>query len=242
MTVSVLVPFRGGEPHRDRAWGFVRAWYETTFPDWQIVVGTSDAEGFSRTQGILDAYSRAEGDVLVVADADCFTDGLPEAVGNVETMGWAIPHLMLHRLSADSTALVIEGVDWRGLPLSSDNRQDSKPYVGFETGTLLVITRDAFDCAPPDPRFVGWGHEEEAWSLALRRLVGAPWRGTADLVHLWHPPAERQARGRGNDANFNLYTRYRLARHDVKKMHALIEEAKHVDPARHHDDQRAALA
>lgn len=225
MNVSVLVPFRGGCPHRDRAWRFVRDWYlETT--DWQIVLGDSTSAEFSRTQAILDAYSRADGDVLVVADADVICDGIPDALDHAQTSGWAVPHLLLHRLSAESTACVIEGIDWRGLPLSTDNQQDRKPYVGYEAGTLLVLTRDTFETAPPDPRFIGWGHEEEAWSTALRCLVGPPWRGTADLAHLWHPPAPRQARGKGSDANLNLYRRYRVARRDPAHMRALIDEAR----------------
>lgn len=228
MRVSVLVPFRGGCPHRDRAWRFVREWYKTAFPDWQIELGDSESPEFSRTQAILDAYRRADGDVLVVADADVICDAIPDAIDQASEKGWAIPHRLLHRLSPESTDLVLAGADWRGLPLSTDNRQDCKPYVGFEAGTLLVLTRETFDAAPPDPRFVSWGHEEEAWSAALRCLVGPPWRGTADLVHLWHPAAPRQSRGKGSDANLNLCRRYRSARTSPTRMRTLIEEAKAV--------------
>lgn len=226
MTVAVLVPFGGSCPYRAQAWEWVQAKYATEHPDWELVTGTTAVDGFSRTQAILDARSRTDADVLVVADADVWCDPQP-AVEQVPDRGWAIPQLLIHRLSEGSTQRVIHGADWRGQPLSTDNHQDSKPYRGREAGTLLVLTAAAFDLAPPDPRFVRWGAEDTAWALALHALVGKPWRGTDHLVHLWHPAEPRQNRVVGNEANQALLQRYRLARHRPERMRTLIEEARH---------------
>lgn len=227
MRVSVLVPFTAGTcPFRDRAWEWVSDQYATVFPRWEIVVGEGWTEGgYSRTQAILDAEGRATGDVLVVADADVWCHpGL--AVLRAAEDGWAVPHRLIHRLSDESTAKVLWGHRWKGLPLSTDNPQDAKPYRGNDTGTLVVIRRDVFEKAPPDPRFVGWGQEDEAWGTALRTMVGPAWRGDDDLVHLWHPPQVRKTRVVGNEANRALRRRYTAARHDRDAMSALIEEAK----------------
>lgn len=226
MTVSVLVPYRPGCPHREAAWDWVYDRYRQQHPDWQIVTGASAEGPFSRSQGILDAFCRADGDVLVVADADVYCDPQP-AVDAAAEHGWAIPHLMLHRLSEASTSLVLAGDDWHGLPLSEDNRQDSRPYKGHETDTLVVIRRDVFEDIGPDPRFVGWGREGDAWSAALRVLFGKPWRGSDDLVHLHHPPQERRTRVQGSEATEQLWRRYKQARHPLL-MRRLIEEAKEV--------------
>lgn len=225
MTVSVLVPYRDGCPYRESAWAWVRRRYEETHPGWEIVTGASGGGPFSRSQAILDAAQRSHGDVLVVADADVWCDPAP-AVEAAAALGWAIPHLLIHRLSRLSTGHVRLGCDWHGLPLSGDNRQDNRPYKGHETGTLVVLRRDVLFDVPPDPRFVGWGQEDDAWAAALNTIVGKAWRGSDDLVHLWHPAQSRQSRRVGNEAGAKLCRRYRAAQRNATAMRALIEEAK----------------
>jgi hypothetical protein len=221
VTVSVVVPWSPGCPHRERAWAFVRDRY-----DLEVIEGSSPPGPYNRAAAILDGAAKATGDLLVIADADVFLAGpLDESIAHTEQAGWAVPHRLIHRLSRTSTEQVYAGADWHGLPLSDDNRQDSKPYQGNETGTLLVIRRDVLEQAPPDPRFVGWGQEDNAWGYALRCLIGPPWRGTADLVHLWHPPQPRTSRVTGNPENRALLNRYRQARRSPKRMAELIREA-----------------
>lgn len=226
MTVSVLVPWRSGCPHREAAWAWVQQQYATHHPGWEIIPGACAPGPYNRAEAILNAFETAAGDVLVVADADVWCD--PQAaVDHAATRGWAIPHRYLHRLSEASTADVLAGADWRGLPLSTDNTQDRRPYVGHETGTLVVLTRDVLSVVPPDVRFVGWGSEDDAWAAALHTLVGKPWRGRDDLVHLWHPPQARQTRVVGNQESYALLRRYKRARNDPAAMRALMSE---VDP------------
>lgn len=226
MTVSVLIPWSPGCEWRERSFRWVLAKYAAVHPTWEVVTGSSSSELFSRSQAILDAASRATGDVLVVADADVWCDPAA-AVAAVAGPGWAIPHTLIRRLSPQSTEAVFAGAEHlTGLPLSTDNGQDSKPYKGHATGTLVVFTRDVLDQVPPDPRFVGWGREDDAWATALRTLVGSPVRYGADLVHLWHPPQERLSRTKASDENEALFRRYRAARARPARMAALIEEAR----------------
>jgi len=221
MTVSVLVPFRAGCPWREEAWEWVRP----HFAPYEVVVGSCADGPFNRSEAILDAASRAAGDIFVVSDADVWCDPT-EAIEQADRLGWAVPHNLIHRLSPESTSKVLAGADWRGLPLSSDNHQDRKPYRGNETGTLVVIRRDVLFDVPPDLRFVGWGQEDNAWGAALRTLVGKPWRGTDDLVHLYHPAQPRQSRVVGNPDSLNLWRRYRSARRSPALMRSLVDESK----------------
>lgn len=223
MTVSVVVPWRPGCEHREASWEWVQARYREDHPEWELVTGTCADGPFNRAEAIIDGAGKSSGDVLVVADSDVYTDPQP-AIDHLDT--WAIPHLLLHRLSAESTAKVLAGAAWHGLPLSTDNRQDSKPYRGHATGTLVVLRRDVLFDVPPDVRFVGWGHEDDAWSAALNTLVGPPWRGDADLVHLWHPAQPRVSRTLGNPQSKALWRRYAAARRNPERMRRLINEAK----------------
>lgn len=221
--ISVLVPWRAGDPYRERAWAFIQACYKAVHPDWELVTGECAEGPFNRAEAILNAAEKASGHAFVIADADVWCDPQP-AVEHVGSFGWAIPHLMIHRLSEQGTNQVHAGADWRGQPLSSDNPQDSRPYKGHETGTLFVILRDVLNDVPPDRRFVGWGQEDDAWAAALNTLVGKPWRGTDDLVHLWHPAQPRQSRIVGNEQSKALLHRYRSARRSPALMRALLNE------------------
>ena len=218
MTVSVIVPWQPGCPHRQAAWDFLRPrWAEVG----EVVVGTCDGP-WVKADAVADGLTRATGDMLVIADADVWVDPT-EALAACVT--WAIPHLMVHRLSAESTAVVLDGVDWRGLPLDSSNRQDSRPYKGVAGGGVTVVRRDIYEQCPI-PRIEGWGQEDRAFGEALRCLFGEPWRGSEDLVHLWHPPQPRMNRVTGSKAGKALWFRYRNAARDPVAMRALIEETR----------------
>lgn len=225
MTVAVVALWSdSGCEWRQRAW----AWLQPRLHDLGAVVEGDGATpgGYSRTRAILDGAAKTDADVLVITDADVWVDDLAETIERAVQHGWAVPHRLIHRLSPESTEKVLAGADWRGLPLSTDNHQDSRPYTGHEAGTLLAVRRDVLELAPPDPRFVGWGSEDDAWAYALRCLVGTPWRGRADLVHLWHPAQPRDSREIGNQANDRLLRRYIDAHQDAAAMSALLAEAR----------------
>jgi hypothetical protein len=225
MTVSVVVPWSPGCPHRERAWAFVQDRYDGL----EVVTGASPPGPYNRSAAILDGAAKASGDILLVADADVFCDPT-QAIAEAELVGWAVPHMMLHRLAPESTERVLAGADWRGLPLSTDNPQDRKPYRGNLTGTMVAIRRDVLAAVPPDPRFVGWGSEDQAWAMALRTLIGRPWRGDEDLVHLWHPAQPRLNRRVGTEQNRALLNRYHRAKHKPARMSALVDEAREASP------------
>ena len=230
MTVSLVVPYRAGDPWREAAWEWVQVRYP---PEWEQVLGQCAPGPFNRSEAILEGASRASGDVLVVADADVWCDATVDAVAQVQDgKAWAVPHRRIYRLSKESTTRVLFGAPWHGLPLSEDNRQDRRPYIGNAGGTLLVLSRAALEKAPPDPRFMGWGQEDEAWGCALRTLVGPVRRGVADLVHLWHPAQPRLDRRKGNPENVQLWQRYRRAEGSRPRMAALVDEGRVAHGAR----------
>lgn len=166
--------------------------------------------------------------MVVIADADAWCEGLPDALQGATEAGWAVPHARVHRLSQQSTERVLGGEEWTpgAMPLSTDNSHDRRPHRASPTGLIVAMRSDILDAVPPDRRFVGWGQEDEAWRLALETLVGPAWRGTAQAMHLWHPPQSRQSRTSGNTAGVKLKRRYQRAARDPAAMLELIEEGR----------------
>lgn len=227
VSVAVVAPFAGHCPHRRAAWEFCRA--KLTYP---VTVAEGPAEPWCKGALGGPAIEASTADVIAVCDADVFLpEGLGEAVAAVEGGApWSIAHKSVRRLSREGTAAVLAGEPWEGQPL------DQPPYRGMEGGGAFVARREVLLDCPMDPRFVGWGGDDECLALALRCLYGPPWRGKAPLVHCWHPHPQRASRRWGSAEHRALYRRYQRAKDDPAAMRRLLEEADHdrqsADPAR----------
>lgn len=216
MTVTVVIPYRANSPERAMALDWVLGrWSQTGY---QILIGEPDTDAWCKGAAVWDGVRRALGDILVVADADVWCDGIEDAFGLLDPAGWVMPHARVHRLSAVSTRALLEdrpGVRSYARP----------PYMGKRGGGLVILRRRDYLRVPIDPRFVGWGQEDDAWGLALSTLLGPPRRGEADLLHLWHPPEPRLAPAIGSEDGWLLYRRYRRAQHRPERMRSIVEEA-----------------
>lgn len=219
MTVDVIIPWRPGCPHRERALAFVTARYrEAGYP--VTVAKTDPSAPWVKAAAVTPAADASSADLLVIADADVWCDGLPDAIDHCTT--WAIPHRHVRRLTPEATCHVYDDGDFGGALAE-------KSYVGKMGGGLVVIRRDLYLDTPLDPRYVGWGREDESWGYALTVLYGHPWRGDLPLWHLWHPPQDRPSRTRGSATSEDLFDRYRRARRP-NDMRQLVHEAKAVTP------------
>lgn len=214
-SVEVVVPWQGSCSHRERAWDWCKRRY-----DWPTTFGFG-ATPWCKAQAVMPAIELSDAEVVVVADADVWTDGLAAAIAAVvDGAPFAVPHTMVNRLTEAGTAALIAGEPWQ--------RQEvvEPPNVGRIGGGFVVARREDLLRVPMDPRFVGWGQEDTSWGVALRHLLGEPWRGSHDLVHLWHPPQERISRKYGSHDGRRLWLRYLEARKSPDEMEALIEEAR----------------
>lgn len=213
MSVEIIVPWAGGCPHRQAALDYVQA---QVGPVTLAEGGTPWCKGAA----IAPAVAASTADVIVVHDADVICAGLDDAIGQVEDgAAWAMPHRGVFRLAEDSTRKVLAG-----MPPSEEQNLAQRPYGGTIGGGIVVLAREVALSVPMDPRFVGWGQEDEALGLALTTLAGEPWRGRMPLWHCWHPPQERMSRRRGNSDGWLLYQRYRRAHRDPVAMRSLLNE------------------
>lgn len=219
MSVAVLVPYRGGCPHRTRALAWVIARHAANA--WPVVVGRHDEGPWNKALAVADALSQTTAETLVIADADVWSEGLPAAVGAVQDGApWAVPHGQVHRLTEAATAAYIESGEL------ADLQCVERPYPGVEGGGIVVLSRETYEECPLDQRFEGWGGEDESFGLALRCLHGPAWRGREPLAHLFHPPQPRVTRSTGSEESRALRRRYAIARRDVEAMKSLIEEGR----------------
>jgi hypothetical protein len=219
---AVVVPWRAGCSWRDRAWQWVRPQYEAALPGWEIVEATlPDDQPWSTSRALMENLA---GDIVVMSGADCWSPGLAEAVAAVEAGAvWAMPHTLVHRLTLSASKRVYGGATFDSL---TEDHWLEKPYKGIKGDGICVVRRETFEEIPQDIRFTGWGRHGRAWRDAMTTFHGDPWRGSAPLYHLWHPPQERPSRMGTSAANEQLYARYKAARGDKPAMRVLIEEAR----------------
>lgn len=225
MNISVILPWRSGDPGRERSLEYVRRRYADEHPSWQVVIGEVDPSlPWAKAAAIRVGLEKATGSLLVLADADVWTDGVARAVDRVKggVASWAVPHTQVVRLDQRMTTLVLNGQDFRPSGL------DRRPYTGIVGGGITVIRRELYEEAPLDSRFVGWGHEDEAAGHMWRCLAGQPWRGRAKLWHLWHPAQPKLSPAIGSRESKDLLNRYRSAAYDPRQMRRLIAEGLEV--------------
>lgn len=232
--VLVAIPWSGWDPHRQAALGWVaRQWVGHGFRP--PTLGIPDGDDWVKAEAVRNAIADQPADILVIADADAWCDGVGDAVRSVrQGAPWARPHRLVYRLSPASTRQVLDGTDpYPGMELDPDEptaRRPGRPnegYGGIDGGGIVVIRRDIYDDCPLDPRFRGWGHEDASWARALTVLHGGPVRHNHPLWHLWHPPQPRLSRGMGSGESAELQQRYHRSR-TPEAMRRLIDEAKEV--------------
>lgn len=230
--VAVVIPWRYSA---DRARGLEHAlWWWDAATGMRAYCGYDDEpdgepwrKGVNIAEGILAALA-VDPDLkaVVVADADVIMGGrepdLFEAVHAVRqgSVAWSVPHRDIWRHDVGWTH---ETIMHRSLSLADD--PNVVTHRGHPGGGLVVINRRIIDeRVLPDPRFAGWGQEDDSWAFALSTLYGRPWRGTAPLHHLWHTPQARMTRETGSRESAGLYREYLRARTNRGSMRRLVDE------------------
>ena len=219
MSVAVLVPWRPDGGPRQAVWEWSRRQWANWHPDCEIVTGACPDGPWSKGAAVADALAQTDAEVLVVADADVWCPTVLDAIEEVAAgrARWAMPHRLVRRLTEEATGSVLAGHALSGQPTA-------ETHPGMPGGGLVVLAREVLEGVPMDPHFTGWGQEDQAWALALATLAGPMWRGTADLFHLWHPPAPRRTRQVGSAESLARYRRYQAASGQTAQMRALVAE------------------
>lgn len=175
MDVSVLIPWRGGDPQRERVFDFVLD--QWTGYDVQVCVGEDDhGAPFNCSRAQNRAFRQAERDILVMVGADMLPPGalvltnvkelLQPSVPPFRGLSWIPLFEETAYYSEESTDRILSGIHPADEPYSYT--------LPFCTGPVAV-RRDAYVATGGmDERFSGWGYEDAAFRQTLAGLFGAP--------------------------------------------------------------------
>lgn len=223
MNPDIIVPFRSdGGGLRDQVWAWLQVRWEEL--GWPIIIGEmAPDEEWVKAEAVRRALLNSTAEVIVLLDADvwCNPTAMWDAAMAIESgeHAWAIPHESVFRLTEESSEIVRQTEVWEG-------RCERMPYLGVIGGGLVMMRRTFYDTAPFDPRFKGWGHEDQAAGLAWETIAGRPFRGFAKLWHLWHPRQPRETEGMGSLPSKLLLDEYIRATGNQEQMQRLVHAAR----------------
>lgn len=220
--VVVVIPWRGGDPGRERAYEVVSARLAGMLPDAVVIAADSGHDRFnraaSRNLGVRLAQS-AGADVTVLCDADTIPEPGPLAaaiMGAARDGRLHLPYTRFWGLTEQGARDYLSGRDALECGCDLD--------YAYSAGGVLVVTPGAWDAVGGmDERFEVWGGEDVALKAAADTLLGPTRRHEGMIVHLWHPPARRTGTP-ANDAVWELAARYRAADGNPEAMRALVAE------------------
>lgn len=224
MSTAVLIPYRATDEHREHALAVVAAHYATNHPDLPVIRGQLDpGVPWCKAVAVAVARQSTDADVLVIADADVMvapaklSEGIMLVAADIAQ--WCVPYSLVHRFTAKTTRDLMAN---RAHP--STDSPERAPYRGMIGGGITVVRASVYDDVPLDPRFVGWGGEDEAWGLALGTLAPRTRQIDGRCFHLWHPHSIGRARHTPEmPRSAELVDAYRDANGDVDAMQAIIE-------------------
>jgi hypothetical protein len=234
--ISILVPYR------DNAAGERSEAFEASFQSVrrslrlptepgavEMLRGDSGDEIFNRSKTRNQLAKSAKGEILVFLDADTawVPDQLHESIYAVKNLGgWSFPYTRYCALTEPgSHRFMSEGPDAL-TPIDFEYVFPSPETPEPSVGGCVVVDRKAFDTvAGYDERFIGWGFEDRAFSIALETMVGSPVRIPGSIYHLWHPDPVEERFGQPHiQDNQMLHNRYRNAHWNKAQMEILLNE------------------
>jgi hypothetical protein len=229
VSVSVLIPTGipdGRERSRNLAW--IVRWWEREFPEFEVCVGESSTDPYQKAEAFNRARSQASGDVLILADGDCYTapDQIRKLAADAHHGVWGWPWDALIRTGHPHASSITARTD-------TDLRvRDGDRKHGGTAGGIVIMPAAYWDhVGGLDPRFVGWGGEDNALIASVAVFYGPPVRIPGPMFHLWHPVSPDRWSpvdpARLEQPNWKLWARYRDAVTPAEML-ALIDERRGI--------------
>jgi hypothetical protein len=219
--VAAVIPWRGGQPDRERHHQTVRAHLRDLLPDAWHIDADSGHQPFSRAGSRNHGVRLAQdvgAEVVVLCDADTLPEREPllAAIDGAHDGLLHLPYRLFKGFSPKGTAAFLSGTPAHqcGVELQTE----------WSTGGVMVIRPDAWwRMGGSDERFRGWGFEDTATRVAADALLGPTVRHDGTIYHLWHPTARNPASPLFK-ANEALMRRYAEAEGNPDAVRAIVAE------------------
>ena len=220
---SILIPFQGGNAHREKIFNWLVGFYEKNVPEAEIVIGEDYTGRINRSRMRNDAFNKSTRDILVYIDADGLIrpEDIREAVKRVRRGTAMVQAETVTWITKESTATILDGpTDWP--PIEKKDVQAVERVLG----EFFVLSRETFEKVRGwDERFEGWGGEDQAFRCAVMALVGKIEKLPSTIYHLWHPRTVSECpKHSGFKMNKILRDRYISYQGNARAMESLISE------------------
>ena len=185
-TTAVCIPWRPGDRHRTRSYGWSRAYWQSQGAT--VVDGSGPTRSAMRNDAARRAF--ADGfDNLFFADADTFVPAEQFVVASIQ--------------SQDTDQFVLAFDEYMRLPQSMNRRMDapiphtfyrlarsaSSPKLHHASGAHAMSRTLWERVGGYDERFTRWGFEDRCIWLTANTLAGEHDRIPGPAYHWWHPNA-----------------------------------------------------
>ena len=235
--ISILIPFRNNGDRQEQ-FDWLQSRWKALFPEAEVIIESDDnKDPFSKTIAVNRCYARATSDVLAMVDADVWVEPavLLEAARRIRGghAAWVQPCNRVVRLNEEYTKELVKTdptADWNP---TIDELKDKAERITPVVGLVAVFSREGFErIGGMDPRFRGWGWEDNAFNNAMNTIHGRVILLQNYVWHLWHP------RGLDNSGkptwvgqqtrNADIGRRYKEARGNRRKMLSLVKEVRSI--------------
>jgi hypothetical protein len=243
--ITLLVPFRADSPHRTRVWQWLMRYWKHELPEAELIVCTDDSRPFCKTAALNRGFEKANGDIIVLLDADCYIRGqvIRDCAGKIRSSRrrgiplWYVPYRRFYRLSETASRQLLasdpaDPVRFPDPPAHDDVEQPETASAGHWWGALIqIMPREAFaETGGMDERFRGWGGEDVSFMIATDTLYGKHKTSNNPVCHVWHPTITDPAKGlsrlweyqQSAGPNDYLAKQYRRARGDAEAMRKAV--------------------
>lgn len=184
--VMIGVPWRGGDPWRERTYRHVLAHLTEAAREACMgspLVADDGSDPFSRAGSRNQIMCDTDADVVILHDADMLAP--LHAYSEMATLAHESSRLVIgyteyRALDEDTSRSVLEGSDpFRARPLGAT--------WAWSRGGIVAIRRELWHAVGGmDERFRGWGCEDWAFEHAASVVLGPSVRVETPAVHLWH--------------------------------------------------------
>lgn len=225
MRVACVIPWRGGQPDRERHHETVRAHLRELLPAAWHIDADSGHQPFSRA-GSRNHGVRLAQDVGAEIAVLCDADTLPEREPLLAAIESAcdgllhLPYTVFKGFTPNGTRLHLGGTPAQACEIELETT--------WSTGGVLVIEPAAWwRMGGMDERYVGWGMEDTAARVACDALLGPTVKHEGTIYHLWHP-SEIDAAAPSYQANLAHMQRYVAAEGNPDAVREIVSEFARV--------------